>query len=164
MADHLLERASIGSVIVSSLGKEDPEVDPQYEGLNDEEFDKVVLKMNGKRDIYGFATILSLTKFQESLPWMKVIFDYSIDKAKTYCPADSKRFSHIFNTLNVGLLVSERLVNMPASVVPHLHGELPEDLEFTKAQDDIEDPKEFEYKYILMLSKFTIPNDHPGLK
>ena len=46
MADHILERASIGSVIVSSLGKEDPEVNPKYVNLSDAEFDKVCLKMN----------------------------------------------------------------------------------------------------------------------
>lgn len=30
MTDHILERASIGSVITSSLGAEDPEKNPEY--------------------------------------------------------------------------------------------------------------------------------------
>jgi hypothetical protein len=36
MTDYILERASIGSVIVSSLGFEDPEKNPEYDHLNDE--------------------------------------------------------------------------------------------------------------------------------
>jgi len=38
MADHILERASIGAVIVSSLGREDPDLNPEYQLLSDEEF------------------------------------------------------------------------------------------------------------------------------
>lgn len=56
---------------------------------------------------------------------------------------------------NVGLLLVERVINLPADIVPSLHTELPDDLEFTRAQDDIEDPKEFNYKYLLVLSRFT---------
>ena len=37
-ADYILDRASIGSVIASSLGEEDPETNPLYENLTDEEF------------------------------------------------------------------------------------------------------------------------------
>jgi hypothetical protein len=51
MTDHILERASIGSVIASSLGNEDPENNPDYAKLNDEEFEKIALKLNGKRDV-----------------------------------------------------------------------------------------------------------------
>ena len=40
-----------------------------------------------------------------------------------------------------------------------MHTQLPEDLDFTKKQDDITDPKEFNYDYLLVLSKFTIPNE-----
>lgn len=47
------------------------------------------------------------------------------------------------------------MINLPVDIVPSLHTELPDDLEFTKAQDDIDEPKEFNYKYLLVLSKFT---------
>jgi hypothetical protein len=43
MSDHILERASIGSVLASSLGKDDPERNQKYSNLPDEEFEKVVL-------------------------------------------------------------------------------------------------------------------------
>jgi len=41
MADYILERASIGSVMASSLGPEDPENNPEYADLPDAEFDKI---------------------------------------------------------------------------------------------------------------------------
>ena len=121
MADHILERASIGSVIASSLGYEDPEKNPEYESLPDKEFDKIVLKANAKRDVYGFITILSLTKYKEKFEWMRSIYDYTLQKAEKYLSSRVKEFTHILHTLNIGLLVNERLVNMPADVVPDLH-------------------------------------------
>ena len=39
MAEYIIERASIGSVIASSLGKEDPERNPAYAKLSDKEFE-----------------------------------------------------------------------------------------------------------------------------
>ena len=62
MADHILERASIGSVIASSLGTADPDKNPAYEKLSDEEFNKIALRLNATRDVYGFITILSLSR------------------------------------------------------------------------------------------------------
>lgn len=41
--------------------------------------------------------------------------------------------------------MAERVINLPVEIVPSLHTELPNDLEFTKAQDDIENPNEFNY-------------------
>jgi hypothetical protein len=62
-------------------------------------------------------------------------------------------------TKNIGLLVNERLVNLPPTIAPYLHSQLPEDLEFTKGEPDITDPKEFNYDYLLVLSKFSVPNE-----
>ena len=56
------------------------------------------------------------------------------------------------------MLINERLINMPPNIAPDLHTQLPEDLKFTKEQDDIKDPKEFNYDYILVQSKFTVDN------
>jgi hypothetical protein len=51
---------------------------------------------------------------------------------------------------------------MPVLLVPQLHQSLPEDLKFTKKQDDIEDPKEFDYEYLLVISRYTIENERKG--
>ena len=65
MSDHILERASVGCVLASSLGKDDPEKNPKYNKLPDDEFDKIVYQMNQKRDVYGVSTILSLSRSKE---------------------------------------------------------------------------------------------------
>lgn len=76
MTDHVLGRASIGSVIASSLGNEDPENNPDYAKLSDEEFEKIALKLNGKRDVYGVISILSLTWSRSKLDWLNEIYSY----------------------------------------------------------------------------------------
>jgi hypothetical protein len=59
----------------------------------------------------------------------------------------------------VGLLLNERLINLPFVLVPELHQSLPEDIRFTKKQDDIEDPKEFDYHYLLVISRYSVENE-----
>lgn len=76
MADHMLERASIGSVIASSLGNDDPEKNPEYAKLDDDEFAKVAEKANEKREVYGFLSIISLTWSKSELPWVSHIYNY----------------------------------------------------------------------------------------
>jgi len=68
-----------------------------------------------------------------------------------------QEFKRILETKNVGLLMAERMINLPAQIVPYIHTELPDDIAFTKEQDDIENPKEFDYAYLLVLSRFTVP-------
>ncbi len=63
---------------------------------------------------------------------------------------------------NVGLLVNERMINLPYVVVPQLHEGLPEDIKFTKKQDDVEDPREFDYQYLLVISRYSIENQRKG--
>jgi hypothetical protein len=61
LADHICERASIGQVIVSPLDEtKDPDVIPELQKLNDEDFAKAAAKLNAERDVFGFCTILSL--------------------------------------------------------------------------------------------------------
>ena len=58
-----MSRVSIGSVIGSSLlPEEDPENNPKYSDIPEDEFNKIMLKLNSGRDVYGFVSILSLTR------------------------------------------------------------------------------------------------------
>ena len=50
-------------------------------------------------------------------------------------------------------------MNMPPEIAPKLHQQLPDDIDFTKKQDDIKEPKEFDYDYLLIMTKFTVPNE-----
>ena len=44
-----------------------------------------------------------------------------------------EELNRILSSKNVGLLLAERVINLPVEIVPSLHSELPADLEFTKA-------------------------------
>jgi len=135
---------------------------PEFDDLSDETFAKRAQKYYAERDVFAFSTILSLTwaklKGKKPHAFAKSLSKYVMVKAAKHCNkgglADFKR---ILETKNVGLLLAERMINLPASIVPSLHTELPDDLAFTKEQEDIEDPKEFNYTYLLVMSRFTIP-------
>lgn len=135
MADYILERASIGSVMASSLGPEDPENNPEYADLPDAEFDIIAQKFNAKREVYGFISIASLSWSYKKLPWLQTIYNYALqksDKHYTQNPTKQEQFKKVLEKKNVGLLISERLMNMPPDIAPKLHMELPEDINFTK--------------------------------
>ena len=163
LADHICERASIGQVVVSPLDEgKDPELMAEFEDLSDDEFKKRSLRYYSERDVFAFSTILSLNwnlkRGKRQLPFLKSIQDYAISKSTKHCnKGQVQEFKRILDTKNVGLLMAERMINLPAEIVPCLHTELPEDLAFTKEQDDIENPKEFDYDYLLVLSRYTIP-------
>ena len=118
MVDSLIARASIGSVIASSLGAEDPEKNPAYADLPDEEFDKIALKMNATRDVFGIISILSLTWGKDK--WLKQILDYILQKSEKFC-SENDKLKQILKSKNVGLLVNERMINLTPEIAPDLH-------------------------------------------
>ncbi|TNV78286.1 hypothetical protein FGO68_gene12590 [Halteria grandinella] len=158
LADQVVNTVSIGSVVASAL-EQDPADMPEYQDLPDDQFDKIALKFNQDRDVYGFMTILSLTKRAKQIRGFQQIIDYVLAKASKHCNEKQKEtFTEVLGKQNVGLLLNERLINLPYILVPQLHESLPEDLRFTKRQDDIEDPKEFDYQYLLVISRYSIEN------
>jgi hypothetical protein len=53
---------------------------------------------------------------------------------RIHCPKGKvEELDRILSSKNVGLLLAERVINLPVEIVPSLHSELPADLEFTKA-------------------------------
>ncbi len=164
LADQVVSTISIGSVVASSL-EQDPTDMPEYKALTDPEFEKIALRYNKERDVYGFITILSLTKRHAQNKSFQQIVSYVCEKAAKYCnDRQREQFETILNSKssNVGLLLNERMINLPYVLVPQLHETLPEDIRFTKKQDDIEDPREFDYQYILVISRFSIENKRKG--
>lgn len=61
LADQVVSTVSIGSVVASVLD-EDPADMPEYKDLPDDKFEKIALKYNQQRDVYGFNTILSVSR------------------------------------------------------------------------------------------------------
>ena len=160
LSDQVVSTISIGSVVASSLDQ-DPADMPEYKELSDADFEKIALRYNKERDVYGFITILSLTKRQAQNKCFQQIISYVCDKATRYCnDRQREQFEAILKSgkNNVGLLLNERMINLPYVLVPQLHETLPEDIRFTKKQDDIQDPKEFDYQYILVISRYSIEN------
>ena len=163
LADHICERVSIGQVIASPLDADrDPDNMPEFAAMSDDEFQKKSLKYFAERDVFAFSTILSLNwaknKGRKQPGFLRQIQDYAEDRAQKHCNKGVfEDYKRILSTKNVGLLMAERMLNLPASVVPTMHTELPADLAFTKEQDDIKDPKEFNYDYLLILSRYTVP-------
>ena len=85
MVDSIIARASMGNVLASSLGVLDPDNNPKYKDLPDDEFEKICLKANQERDVFGFIAILSLTWSRLEDPWLNQILDYVLVKAEKYC-------------------------------------------------------------------------------
>ena len=67
--------------------------------------------------------------------------------------ATLEKFNQILSRENVGLLVTQRMINIPSETVPALHSELAADLAFTKKCDEIDDPREFDYSYLLVITR-----------
>ena len=133
----------------------------EFEDMSDDTFALRSVKYYAERDVFAFSTILSFnwakSRGRKPQSFVKSLSTYVMAKAGKYCNkgglADFKR---IIETKNVGLLLAERMINLPANIVPSMHTELPDDIAFTKEQDDIEDPKEFNYTYLLVLSRYTV--------
>ena len=73
--------------MASSLGKDDPENNPEYAHLSDSEFDKICLKMNATRYVYGLTSVLSLTYLRKKHSFLQTIFDYALLNADKYLGA-----------------------------------------------------------------------------
>ena len=110
---------------------------PELQSLSDEDFAKRSVRYYAERDVFAFSSILSLTwnqlKGRKQLAFLKAISAYATDKAEKHCNKGAfAEFKRIMETKNVGLLMAERMINLPATVVPSMHTELPADLAFTK--------------------------------
>ena len=139
---------------------DDPAKNPRYAKLPAKEFRKIVTKSNASRDIYGFTTILSLTRQISKRPAMKLISEYLLRKAdgniEDKLMPKFKSLMSPNSPFNVGVMLSERVLGLSLEVIPLLYNQLPEDLEFTKKQDDIKDPTEFNFDYYIIMSRYQI--------
>lgn len=70
---------------------------PEYKDLPDEQFDKVALRYNSQRDVYGFITILSLTRRQKQHKCFEQIVKYVLEKASKHC--NNERLREVFESV-----------------------------------------------------------------
>ncbi|KAF4324068.1 hypothetical protein BBO99_00002313 [Phytophthora kernoviae] len=73
------------------------------------------------------------------------------------CPnAELPRLQQILNTKNVGLVLNERMVNLPYQLVPAVHSALHEDIEWAIENEDTEELRNsFKMDYFLILATCT---------
>jgi len=85
---------------------------------------------------------------------MKEIVQYIVHKSETH-NENHEKFLHILQnqTNKIGLLINERMLNLPPQLIPTLHNQLCEDIKWIKEQND-EDSKVFDLRYLLVLSKY----------
>ncbi|KAJ2879878.1 Mss4p nuclear export [Coemansia aciculifera] len=102
------------------------------------------VKFEGDDDPYAFLTVLNMHVHADKEP-IQQIKDYLLKKAEKR--GVSSKLSEIFNAPgHVGLLFSERVVNMPPQVVAPMLKMLVEELEWAVADGE---PYEFEH-YVLL--------------
>lgn len=152
LADALIGQVSLGSLPVTSLGFD---MDKKYADLDDENFEKMKYKLNNDRDVYGITTVIDF-KNREDKQYLEDIYGYVMYKAKKNLKKDDlKKFIGILNSKKVGLFINERFLNLPVKLIPDLLRGLIDDINFTKQQDDVEDPSAYDFDYFLGMAKLS---------
>ncbi|KAI9053083.1 hypothetical protein LZ554_003352 [Drepanopeziza brunnea f. sp. 'monogermtubi'] len=105
------------------------------------------VKVDGdETDAYAFLTVLNLHEHREK----KIIQDltrYLIEKSKS-SPALEPLGSLLTSSSHVGLVLSERLINVPAEISPPMYTMLIDEIEAA-----VEDKEPYEFTHYLILSK-----------
>ncbi|KAH7275616.1 Mss4p nuclear export [Fusarium solani] len=105
------------------------------------------IKVDGKaNDAYALLTVLNTAVHQNKEP-MNDILKYLVNKAQS-----NPSLAPVANVLNsgkhVGLIFSERLINMPSELAPPLYSMLIDEVEAA-----VEDKEPYEFSHYLILSK-----------
>lgn len=105
------------------------------------------VKVEGKAtDAYAMLTALNTFEHREKEP-MKDLLKYIVEKAKTN--AALAAVPELINSgKHVGLVFSERLINMPAEIGPPLYSMLIDEVEAA-----VEDKEPYEFSHYLILSR-----------
>ncbi|TDH68219.1 hypothetical protein CCR75_004489 [Bremia lactucae] len=106
----------------------------------------------GEDDIYGFVTTLNMKRYVTETSFQQIL-QYVTKK----CPiTELPKLQHILSTKNVGLLINERMINLPYQLIPPLHSALHEDIEWAFENEDTEELRDsFKLDYFLLLATCT---------
>ncbi|KAL6884245.1 p21-C-terminal region-binding domain-containing protein [Trichoderma longibrachiatum] len=105
------------------------------------------VKVDGKaNDAYAMLTVLNTHEHRDKEP-MKDIIKYLVDKAQTN-PSISAVAELLGAQKPVGLVLSERLINMPSEIAPPLYTMLVEEV-----GDALEDKEPYDFSHYLILSR-----------
>jgi protein BCP1 len=105
------------------------------------------VKVDGKaNDAYAFLTALNTFEHREKKP-MADLIKYLVNKAKTNSSLESIP-DLLSNDSHVGLIFSERLINMPSEIAPPMYSMLMDEIEAA-----VEDKEPYEFSHYLIISK-----------
>ncbi|KAI9331201.1 p21-C-terminal region-binding protein-domain-containing protein [Obelidium mucronatum] len=113
-------------------------------------FKQTVVKVDDSQDPYAVTTVLNLVaetnkKLPEPIATLK---SYILSKSKKYNKENHDLFESILDSKSSGLLVNERLINMPPQIVVPMLKMLDEELEWS-----VEEKKEKPFEYLVYISK-----------
>lgn len=115
--------------------------------------------VEGESDVYGFITALSLPRYKDEGSIQQVLHYIT----KRCPPADAARLQEILQTKTVGLVINERMVNLPYQLVPPLHSALHEDIEWAIENEGTPELRaSFKFDYFLILSSCTMDKASTG--
>jgi protein BCP1 len=97
-------------------------------------------------DAYAFLTILNVAEHSQKKPVTQVV-DYLKEKAKTN-DALASIPDLLSSGKHVGLILAERLINMPSEIVPPMYSMLVDEIEAA-----VEDEEPYEFSHYLIISK-----------
>ncbi|KFY17072.1 hypothetical protein V492_00932 [Pseudogymnoascus sp. VKM F-4246] len=106
------------------------------------------VKVDGKEtDPYAFLTILNMHEHREHVA-IKAITEYLIEKSKSSAGLESVG-SVLSNPSNqVGLILTERLINVPSEIAPPMYSMIVDEIEAA-----VEDKEPYEFTHYLIVSK-----------
>jgi len=106
------------------------------------------IKVDGKnKDPFAFLTVLSLST-RSTIPALAQLVDYLIEKSQTNSSLAPVAQILRENADGVGLVISERMINMPVEAAPPLYSMLLDEVEAA-----VEDKEPFEFTHWLVLSR-----------
>ncbi|AEO66679.1 15365ccb-2dd3-44db-b049-5fcdd3597833 [Thermothielavioides terrestris] len=105
-------------------------------------------KVDGKaNDAYAFLTVLNLQEHRAKKPIAQLI-DYLTDRAKTNDSLSGAVPELLSSGKHVGLVLAERLLNMPAEVIPPMWTCMIDEIEAA-----VEDKEPYEFTHYLVVSR-----------
>ncbi|KAM7200037.1 protein BCP1 [Naviculisporaceae sp. PSN 640] len=108
-------------------------------------------------DAYAFLTVLNLHEHRSTKPVIASLIDYLVEKAKQ---ADDPKLASTVpellspspsNKATVGLVLADRLLNMPAEVIPPMWSMMIDEIEAA-----VEDKEPYEFTHYLIISRTYI--------
>ncbi|KAF8854196.1 hypothetical protein BDZ45DRAFT_677084 [Acephala macrosclerotiorum] len=105
------------------------------------------VKVDGEEtDPYAFLTILNLREHEEKKV-IKDLTEYIVTKAKSE-PTLKPIADLLLSSAEVGLILAERLINVPSEIAPPMYSMLIDEIEAA-----VEDKEPYEFTHYLILSK-----------